>query len=116
MDYRKIQESCKKMSEFSNPEDLFEHLGKYVGELKKRGLAENDIIAHNVIAHGFMGWKWILGSKFPCLYSGSGEKEFERGLYNRFFLRLIRMSAFEDLSHGEKEELREMGWKEYLED
>lgn len=116
MDYKKIQEACKKMSGFLNSGDHFEYLNEYASQLKKNGAAEKDIIVHHVVVHGFMDWMRIVGCHFPCLYPISGEKEFERCLYNRFFRRLIGMPAFEDLSKQEKEELQERGWKEYLED
>lgn len=125
MSFKETQEACKKLSEMStlkllSTEALFDYLNKYIEGLKST--SGEDIIPHMVLSHGFMQWSWLLGSQFPCLswrnegVENLGYDEFERFFYDRFFLRVADLPSLQDMNEDKKKELKEEGWRAYLDD
>ncbi|MDO8676520.1 MAG: hypothetical protein Q7K16_02620 [Candidatus Azambacteria bacterium] len=84
-----------------------------------------DLIAHQVLSHGFMEWLTIVFLQIPILgwrgqeieeSQGFKFEEYMRFFYDRFFLSVAEIPSFKDMSKEEKAKLKEEGWKEYLED
>jgi hypothetical protein len=120
---KETQEVFKKGLHFPDADALFAHLEREVANFRNHDAT--NLIPHQVLSHGFMEWRNILFSQFPC-FVWRGEKheadqnityeEHRRFLYNRFFLRIAELPSLADMSKEEKAKLREEGWKEYLED
>lgn len=111
---KKHNAEAKKL--FSKLNRMIENFKKYKGE---------DLIPHQVLAHGFSEWHTIIFRQFPILGWRDGETEAKQGFkfeyfmrffYDRFFLLIAELPALAGMSEEEKEQLKEEGWKEFLED
>jgi len=86
---------------------------------------ENDalnIIPHQVIAHGYGEWRFLVAEAFPELgWRGYSKEEYpfafyEWILYDRYFINLSKMPCFKALGSSALTELKLKGWKEFLDD
>ena len=126
MSLKTTQEACKRLNEGSlnlpDQDTLFKHLDEYIRALREQGRLGKDAIPHVVLSHGFMQWGWFVGKMFPCLrwrnerLESLTRDEFGRFFYDRFFLQIAELPSLQDMSEQEKRELKELGWKTYLED
>jgi hypothetical protein len=115
------------MEAITDPKELLDALNEYAIALLGYDKGR-EAIPHIILAHGFGKWLQLLQEQFPCFKWG-GEREAKGHiflitgemflillLFDRFFLQLSGMSAFNSLSEEEKKKLEEQGWQEYCED
>ncbi len=121
-----IVESGKISRETANYQStdlLFEAMDRRITGLIEQGA--EDLIPHSVLSHGFMEWERLLFGQFPELAWRGKDTEVgssltyeqrEHYLYERFFLRVKELPAFRGREEESMVNLKEAGWKEYLED